>query len=210
MCCSSRIPFDDSGGLLVTVLRRYGFASSSLAWHEEEEESVWGRYFRNAELEGIIDKDLMRLYPDNGSFFQSPGCQAILRRILLVWSLIHPESSYWQGMHELLAPLAYVLHVDVNHLQHFKYQCEDRFDDPFDRFSAPWTTIMERSANVSIPGAAGGKETLSSNSNTKGTARLGSTSTCCEPFGDDEDMQAIILGSDNYGAEGELGALLSS
>ncbi|CAM6007402.1 unnamed protein product [Sphagnum balticum] len=165
-------------------------------------ESVWGQYFRNTELERTIDKDLMRLYPENGSFFQSPGCQAILRRILLVWSLIHPESSYRQGMHELLAPLAYVLHVDVNHLQHIKYQCEDRFDDPFDRFSAPWTTIMERSANVSIPGPAGGKETLSSNSNTEGT--------CCEPFGDDEDMQAIILGSDNYGAEGELGALLSS
>ncbi|CAK9217750.1 unnamed protein product, partial [Sphagnum troendelagicum] len=173
-------------------------------------ESVWGQYFRNTELERTIDKDLMRLYPENGSFFQSPGCQAILRRILLVWSLIHPESSYRQGMHELLAPLAYVLHVDVNHLQHIKYQCEDRFDDPFDRFSAPWTTIMERSANVSIPRAAGGKETLSSNSNTEGTARLGSTGACCEPSGDDEDMQALILGSDNYGAEGELGALLSS
>ncbi len=80
--------------------------------------------------------------------------------------------SYVAGMHELLAPLAYVLHVDVNHLQHIKYQCEDRFDDPFDRFSAPWTTIMERSANVSIPRAAGGKETLSSNSNTEGYAIL--------------------------------------
>ncbi len=78
--------------------------------------------------------------------------------------------SFVAGMHELLAPLAYVLHVDVNHLQHIKYQCEDRFDDPFDRFSAPWTTIMERSANVSIPRAAGGKETLSSNSNTEGYA----------------------------------------
>ncbi len=42
------------------------------------------------------------------------------------------------------------------------------------------------------------------------TARLGSTGACCEPSGDDEDMQALILGSDNYGAEGELGALLSS
>lgn len=59
-------------------------------------ESVWGQYFRNTELERTIDKDLMRLYPENGSFFQSPGCQAILRRILLVWSLIHPESSYRQ------------------------------------------------------------------------------------------------------------------
>ncbi len=76
-------------------------------------ESVWGQYFRNTELERTIDKDLMRLYPENGSFFQSPGCQAILRRILLVWSLIHPESSYRQGISGY-----FLLHVVLARFSH--------------------------------------------------------------------------------------------
>lgn len=75
-------------------------------------DSTWGRFFLNAELEKMVDKDLSRLYPAHGSYFQTPGCQGILRRILLLWCLRHPECGYRQGMHELLAPLLYVLHAD--------------------------------------------------------------------------------------------------
>lgn len=60
-------------------------------------DSIWGRYFRNAELEKIIESDLTRLYPEHGSFFQSFVCQAMLRRILLVWALIYPQYGYRQG-----------------------------------------------------------------------------------------------------------------
>ncbi|PQQ20104.1 uncharacterized protein Pyn_02079 [Prunus yedoensis var. nudiflora] len=68
-------------------------------------DSTWGRFFRNAELEKMVDQDLSRLYPEHGSYFQTPGCQGMLRRILLLWCLRHPECGYRQGMHELLAPL---------------------------------------------------------------------------------------------------------
>lgn len=60
-------------------------------------DSMWGRFFRNAELEKMVDQDLSRLYPEHGSYFQTPGCQAMLRRILLLWSLRHPEYGYRQG-----------------------------------------------------------------------------------------------------------------
>eukprot|EP00249_Psilotum_nudum_P025592 c30252_g1_i1 orf=146-496(+) len=56
----------------------------------------------------------------------------MLRRILLVWSLIHPHYSYRQGMHELLAPLLYVLHMDILHFSELKQRYEDLFDDRFD------------------------------------------------------------------------------
>jgi hypothetical protein len=61
-------------------------------------ESVWGRYFENSKVEGTINTDLARLYPEeHGSFFQSKTCQAILKRVLLVWALIHPQYGYQQG-----------------------------------------------------------------------------------------------------------------
>lgn len=63
---------------------------------------MWGRFFRNAELEKMVDQDLSRLYPEHGSYFQTPGCQGMLRRILLLWCLRHQEYGYRQGLLSLL------------------------------------------------------------------------------------------------------------
>lgn len=61
-------------------------------------DSTWGRFFRNAELEKTLDQDLSRLYPEHWRYFQAPGCQGMLRRILLLWCLKHPEYGYRQGI----------------------------------------------------------------------------------------------------------------
>jgi hypothetical protein len=45
----------------------------------------------------MVDQDLSRLYPEHGNYFQTKGCQGILRRILLLWCLRHPECGYRQG-----------------------------------------------------------------------------------------------------------------
>lgn len=66
-------------------------------WYTMFADSTWGRFFRNAELERMLDQDLSRLYPEHGSYFQTPGCQGMLRRILLLWCLRHPEYGYRQG-----------------------------------------------------------------------------------------------------------------
>ena len=60
-------------------------------------DSTWGQYFKNAELEKMLNQDLSRLYPELGDFFQTSACQSMLGRILLVWSLRYPEFGYRQG-----------------------------------------------------------------------------------------------------------------
>lgn len=181
----------------------------------QDPESVWGRYFQIAELEETIDKDLTRLYPEHGSFFQSPVFQAMLRRILLVWSLMHPDYSYRQGMHELLAPLLYVLHCDVVHLSEVKEIYGDLFDD---RFEEPF--YLERKTHEN-----GGKQrgqrifcskkvtTIEGSSIRVDVDSLeGISAQNCVCLKLDElssGLRIMVLGNDTYGAEGELGILLS-
>ncbi|KAL3686209.1 hypothetical protein R1sor_004231 [Riccia sorocarpa] len=170
-------------------------------------ESVWGRYFRNAELEKTIDKDLTRLYPEHGVFFQSTPCQQMMRRILLVWSLIHPQFSYRQGMHELLAPLLYVLHVDVVRLSQVKHRFEDLFDDRFDSLSLQEEHVRDKveSAKKFVGEMIVAGDSI--NFDEKGPKNVDSGADCDEQR---VDLSVIVQGSDMYGVEGELGALLSA
>ncbi|KAJ3704603.1 hypothetical protein LUZ61_008308 [Rhynchospora tenuis] len=153
-------------------------------------ESTWGRFFRNAELEKTVDQDLTRLYPEDGSYFQTPTCQAVLRRILLLWSLQHPQYGYRQGMHELLAPLVYVLHVDLDHLSQVRKLHKDYFTDGFDESLLPYNTKQNTKAR-------------SNNDEAGSTSKL-------TTFADlDPEAKQLFLLSDPYGAEGELGVVLS-
>lgn len=169
-------------------------------------DSTWGRFFRNAELEKMVDQDLSRLYPEHGSYFQASSCQAMLRRILLLWCLRHSEYGYRQGMHELLAPLLYVLHVDVQRLSQVREMYEDHFNDKFDDIS-----IQESNSGctynfsmISSPAPTKwAMENDGKNSNQGTVAKVGSLDEL------DPNIQTIILLSDAYGAEGELGILLS-
>ncbi|XP_072979784.1 uncharacterized protein [Typha angustifolia] len=164
-------------------------------------DSTWGRFFRNAELEKMVDQDLSRLYPEDGSYFQTPACQAILRRILLLWCLRHPEYGYRQGMHELLAPLIYVLHVDLDHLSQVRKLHEDCFIDKFDRASLAENDMVsnyrfrkDRKCNL---------VTFKTNSSQETTPKVSNL----DEF--DPDIKDIFLLCDSYGAEGELGIILS-
>ncbi|GAV81470.1 RabGAP-TBC domain-containing protein [Cephalotus follicularis] len=161
-------------------------------------DSSWGRFFRNAELEKMVDQDLSRLYPEHGSFFQTPGCQGMLRRILLLWCLRHPEFGYRQGMHELLAPLLYVLHVDVEHLSEVQKLYEDYFTDKFDVLSFHENDITY---NFDINKFLDSMEDeMGFNGNAMKVRSLDEL---------DPEIRTILLLSDAYGAEGELGIVLS-
>ncbi|KDP27459.1 hypothetical protein JCGZ_19820 [Jatropha curcas] len=161
-------------------------------------DSTWGRFFRNAELEKTVDQDLSRLYPEHGNYFQTPGCQGMLRRILLMWCLRHPEYGYRQGMHELLAPLLYVLHVDVERLSEVRKQYEDHFIDKFDDVSFHENDLMY---NFDF------KKYLDAMDDDMGSHGNASKIRSLDEL--DPDIQTIVLLSDAYGAEGELGILLS-
>ncbi|KAK9097511.1 hypothetical protein Sjap_023008 [Stephania japonica] len=161
-------------------------------------DSSWGRFFRNAELEKMVDQDLSRLYPEDGSYFQTPACQGMLRRILLLWCLRHPEFGYRQGMHELLAPLLYVLHVDVERLCEVRKLYEDHFVDKFDDMSFPESDLV------------GNYKSLKQVSDIEDESDLRGSSANLRSVDElDTEIQTVVLLSDAYGAEGELGILLS-
>ncbi|KAL2928827.1 TBC1 domain family member 5-like protein A [Bienertia sinuspersici] len=158
-------------------------------------DSTWGRFFRNAELEKMVDKDLSRLYPEHGSYFQTPACQCLLRRILLLWCLRHPECGYRQGMHELLAPLLYVLHADIQHLNEVRELYEEHFVDKFDEF------LMHETHDFNFK--------ISSNTAEDDTGPQERSKKHKSLSELDANVQTIIQLSDPYGAEGELGIVLS-
>ncbi|XP_006656328.1 TBC1 domain family member 5 homolog B-like [Oryza brachyantha] len=152
-------------------------------------ESTWGQYFRNAELEKMLNQDLSRLYPELGNFFQTSTCQSMLGRILLVWSLRYPEFGYKQGMHELLAPLLYVLHSDVHYFKQVREFHEELLGDDFDGQTFPDRIKLNRSDRPhTIEGS---------------TAKIRSLEDL------DPNTRDLFLINDAYGAEGELGIILS-
>ncbi|KAK1606415.1 hypothetical protein QYE76_030088 [Lolium multiflorum] len=163
-------------------------------------ESSWGRFFRGAELEKTVDQDLSRLYPEDGSYFQTPTCQAMLRRILLMWCLQHPEYGYRQGMHELLAPLVYVLQVDIDKLSQVRKLHEDCFSDDFDGVPFPDTDMVFSYKPRKDPKWSSEADNENDSESTSKVSSLDEL---------DLDTKEIILLSDAYGAEGELGIVLS-
>ncbi|XP_076892653.1 uncharacterized protein LOC143544422 [Bidens hawaiensis] len=149
-------------------------------------DSTWGRFFHKAELERMVDQDLSRLYPEHGSYFQRTGCQCVLRRILLLWCIRYPNYGYRQGMHELLAPLLYVLQADLKRLSDVRKQYQDYFTDNFDGLS--FNDFEKGEDDIGI-------EKVEINVNDLNAL--------------DPKIQTIISFSDAYGAEGELGIVLS-
>jgi TBC1 domain family protein 5 len=50
--------------------------------------------------------------PDN-VYFRQPATQDMMLDILFVWCKMHPGIGYRQGMHEILAPLLWVVERDA-------------------------------------------------------------------------------------------------
>ncbi|KAG8651771.1 hypothetical protein MANES_06G020300v8 [Manihot esculenta] len=102
------------------------------------------------------------------------------------------------GMHELLAPLLYVLHVDVERLTEVRKQYEDHFADKFDGVPFQENDLMY---NFDF------KKYLDSMEDEIGSH--GSATKVGSLVELDPEIQTIILLSDAYGIEGELGTVLS-
>jgi TBC1 domain family member 5 len=109
--------------------------------------------------------------------------------------------NYFIGMHELLAPLVYVLQVDIDKLSEVQKLHEDCFNDDFDGVTFPDTDMVFRyKPRKDSMWSAGGDIDHS------GFIRASKLNTLDEL---DLDRKDIILLSDAYGAEGELGIVLS-
>ena len=77
----------------------------------QDEESPWNQHFRDDELRKLIWQDVARTFPEV-EYFQSAAVRETMVNVLFVYARSHPDISYRQGMHELLAPLVFVLNND--------------------------------------------------------------------------------------------------
>ncbi|KAF3921030.1 hypothetical protein AA313_de0201160 [Arthrobotrys entomopaga] len=78
----------------------------------DDESSPWTHLRQDEQLRDEIQKDIDRTYPDT-EFFRSVDVQLTLSNVLFIWSRLHPDTSYRQGMHELAAPVYWVVHSDA-------------------------------------------------------------------------------------------------
>nr|CAD7588099.1 unnamed protein product [Timema genevievae] len=87
----------------------------------QKAESIWHQYFCDKELRAVIRQDVVRTFP-GVDFFRKETIQDAMVNILFCYARENPIMCYRQGMHEILAPLMFVLHCDHQALLHTKEQ----------------------------------------------------------------------------------------
>ncbi|GAB6028536.1 TBC1 domain, member 5 [Chamberlinius hualienensis] len=80
-------------------------------------ESIWRQFHEDEELKLIITQDVIRTFPEI-QYFHLPEVRQLMINILFVYARKNPSISYRQGMHELLAPIIFVLHSDHQSFLH--------------------------------------------------------------------------------------------
>uniref|UniRef100_T1JG27 Rab-GAP TBC domain-containing protein n=1 Tax=Strigamia maritima TaxID=126957 RepID=T1JG27_STRMM len=77
----------------------------------QDETSPWNRYFQDSELKITIRQDVIRTFPEI-EFFHSSEIREMMVNILFCYARYFPQMSYKQGMHEILAPIIFILRSD--------------------------------------------------------------------------------------------------
>lgn len=85
----------------------------------QDEESVWNKHFCDKELSNIIRQDVVRTFP-GVDFFRKPRIQEVMINVLFSYARVNPDMCYRQGMHEILAPILFVVHSDHQALLHIQ------------------------------------------------------------------------------------------
>ncbi|XP_029022954.1 TBC1 domain family member 5 isoform X2 [Betta splendens] len=83
----------------------------------QDEGSLWNKFFQDKELKGMIKQDVLRTFPEI-HYFQDDDVRTKLTDILFCYARENEQLLYKQGMHELLAPIVFVLHCDHQAFQH--------------------------------------------------------------------------------------------
>uniref|UniRef100_A0A7N6AU98 Rab-GAP TBC domain-containing protein n=1 Tax=Anabas testudineus TaxID=64144 RepID=A0A7N6AU98_ANATE len=83
----------------------------------QDEGSLWNKFFQDKELKGMIKQDVLRTFPEI-CYFQDDDVRTKLTDILFCYARENEQLLYKQGMHELLAPIVFVLHCDHQAFQH--------------------------------------------------------------------------------------------
>ncbi|XP_053215244.1 TBC1 domain family member 5 isoform X1 [Podarcis raffonei] len=77
----------------------------------QDEGSLWNKFFQDKELRGMIEQDVTRTFPEM-QYFQEENVRKILTDVLFCYARENEQLLYKQGMHELLAPIVFILHCD--------------------------------------------------------------------------------------------------
>lgn len=85
----------------------------------QSEDSNWNQHFCDKELNTVIKQDVIRTFP-GVEFFRKTLIEDIMINILFCYARANPEMCYRQGMHEILAPILFVMHSDQQSLLHIK------------------------------------------------------------------------------------------
>uniref|UniRef100_A0A671NK43 TBC1 domain family member 5 n=1 Tax=Sinocyclocheilus anshuiensis TaxID=1608454 RepID=A0A671NK43_9TELE len=83
----------------------------------QDEGSLWNKFFQDKELRVMIKQDVLRTFPEM-LYFQEEDVRTKLTDILFCYARENERLLYKQGMHELLAPIVFVLHCDHQAFQH--------------------------------------------------------------------------------------------
>ncbi|KAK7898593.1 hypothetical protein WMY93_019446 [Mugilogobius chulae] len=83
----------------------------------QDEGSLWNKFFQDKELKAMIKQDVLRTFPEI-RYFQDEDVRTKLTDILFCYARENEQLLYKQGMHELLAPIVFVLHCDHQAFQH--------------------------------------------------------------------------------------------
>ncbi len=91
------------------VLQEVGKLDNPLS---QSKDSKWNRHFRDNDLRHVIKLDVVRTNP-NVKYYHAPGVQNMMINILFCYAREYPQTCYRQGMHEILAPLIFISHCDL-------------------------------------------------------------------------------------------------
>lgn len=85
-----------------------------------------------------IKKDIDRLYPTGAiEYFEQDSVREKLTEILIIWGMEHQLFKFRQGMHEVLAPIYYVMERDK------LFNCEEMNDDELYEIFDPKYTLHD-------------------------------------------------------------------
>ncbi|NWR57119.1 TBCD5 protein, partial [Bucorvus abyssinicus] len=91
----------------------------------QDEGSLWNKFFQDKELRAMIEQDVTRTFPEM-EYFQQENVRKILTDVLFCYARENEQLLYKQGMHELLAPIVFILHCDHQAFSHASEAAQPR------------------------------------------------------------------------------------
>ncbi|KAF2092118.1 RabGAP/TBC [Saccharata proteae CBS 121410] len=134
----SRIAYDSLRSHFLRAIENPDELSSTIDPLSENEESPWDALRKDEALRAEIYQDVERCMPEN-TYFRQPATMKMMLDILFIFCKLNPDVSYRQGMHEILAPILWVVERDAidpssgaeSDRRGGKDLCRDMFDAKF-------------------------------------------------------------------------------